>query len=145
MKATVDAYTGEMALYIFDPTTIIQSYQKLFPSCSSLRRRCPPICCRRYPGGLFLTQAGVFHMRDPQVFYNRKISRGDCARSVRRSGQPEPTAPTYVVATRTGEQQPVLADSAAPAKGKDSDRMDGARCSGDQLGKLMFYHCRKQH
>ena len=63
----------------------------------------------RYPEVLFRTQAEayrIFHMRDPQVFYNKE-DIWEVARSLLgQSGQPAPMQPTYVVATLPGEKEP---------------------------------------
>ena len=77
VKATIDAYSGETNLYVFDPNDVlIQAYERLFPQLfkpvsampSDLRRHA------RYPETLFSAQAEIyrtFHMRDPEAFYNR--------------------------------------------------------------------------
>ena len=76
VKATVDAYTGKMSLYVFDPgDPIIQAYEHLFPKLFRPASEMPADLRRhaRYPEVLFRAQAEayrIFHMRDPQVFYN---------------------------------------------------------------------------
>jgi len=78
VKATVDAYTGKMSLYVFDPSDpIIQAFENLFPKLFRPASEMPPDLRRhaRYPEVLFRTQAEayrIFHMRDPQVFYNKE-------------------------------------------------------------------------
>ncbi len=133
VKATVDAYTGKMSLYVFDPSDpIIQAYQKLFPKLFHPASEMPADLRRhaRYPEALFRTQAEayrVFHMRDPQVFYNKE-DIWEIARDLfGQSGQPEPLAPTYVVATLPGETTTgVPADSAVQPQGQGQlDRVDG--------------------
>ena len=133
VKATVDAYTGKMSLYVFDPSDpIIQAYQNLFPKLFLPASEMPADLRRhaRYPEALFRTQAEayrIFHMRDPQVFYNKE-DIWEIARDLfGQSGQPEPVAPTYVVATLPGEKATrVSADSALhPARQGQLDRVDG--------------------
>ena len=152
VKATVDAYTGEMFLYVFDPSDpIIQAYQKLFPKLFRPASEMPPDLRRhvRYPEALFRTQAEayrVFHMRDPQVFYNKE-DIWEIARDLfSQSGQPEPVAPTYVVATLPGEKEPEYL-LILPFTPRGKDNLIGwmaARCDGDQLGKLIFFQLPKQ-
>ena len=78
VKATVDAYTGKISLYVFDPSDpIIQVYENLFPKLFQPAAEMPADLRRhaRYPEALFRTQAEayrIFHMRDPQVFYNKE-------------------------------------------------------------------------
>ena len=85
-------------------------------------------------------------MRDPQVFYNKE-DIWEIARDLfGQSGQPEPLAPTYVVATLPGEQQPEYL-LILPFSPRGKDNLIGwmaARCDGDQLGKLIFYQLPKQ-
>jgi len=152
VKATVDAYTGKISLYVFDPADpIIQAYEHLFPKLflpasdmpADLRRHA------RYPEALFQAQAEAyrtFHMRDPQVFYNKE-DIWDIARDLfGQSGQPEPIAPTYIVATLPGEKEPEYL-LILPFSPRGKDNLIGwmaARCDGDQLGKLIFYQLPKQ-
>ena len=78
VKATVDAYTGKVSLYVFDPSDpIIQAYENLFPQLFQPASAMPADLRRhaRYPEVLFRAQAEayrIFHMRDPQVFYNKE-------------------------------------------------------------------------
>jgi uncharacterized membrane protein (UPF0182 family) len=152
VKATVDAYTGKMSLYVFDPSDpIIQAYQKLFPKLFLPTSEMPADLRRhaRYPEALFQTQAEayrIFHMRDPQVFYNKE-DIWEIARDLfGQSGQPEAVTPTYVVATLPGEKNPEYL-LILPFTPRGKDNLIGwmaARCDGDQLGKLIFYQLPKQ-
>jgi uncharacterized protein len=152
VKATVDAYTGKMSLYVFDPSDpIIQAYQKLFPKLFRPASEMPADLRRhaRYPEALFRTQAEayrIFHMRDPQVFYNKE-DIWEIARDLfSQSGQPEAVAPTYIVATLPGEKGPEYL-LILPFSPRGKDNLIGwmaARCDGDQLGKLVFYQLPKQ-
>jgi hypothetical protein len=77
VKITVDAYTGEIHFYLVDPDDpIAATYARIFPD---LFESDPmPEALRahwRYPETLFLYQSqhyATYHMRDPQVFYNRE-------------------------------------------------------------------------
>ncbi len=105
VKATVDAYTGKVSLYVFDPSDpIIQVYENLFPKLFQPASEMPPDLRRhaRYPEVLFRAQAEayrIFHMRDPQVFYNKEDIWEIAHTLSGQSGQPESMQPTYVVAT----------------------------------------------
>ena len=103
----------------------------------------------RYPEALFRAQAEayrIFHMRDPQVFYNKE-DIWDIARNLSgQSGQPEPVQPTYVVATLPGEKKPEFL-LILPFTPRGKDNLIGwmaARCDGDHLGELIFYQLSKQ-
>ena len=152
VKATVDAYTGKVALYVFDPSDpIIQVYEQLFPNLFQPASAMPADLRRhaRYPAGLFRTQAEayrIFHMRDPQVFYNKEDIWEIARNLFGQSGQPEPVQPTYIVATLPGEKQPEYL-LILPFTPRGKDNLIGwmaARCDGDRLGQLTFYQLSKQ-
>ena len=152
VKATVDAYDGKITLYVFDPTDpIIQAYEHLFPKLFTPESAMPADLRRhaRYPETLFRAQAEAyrtFHMRDPQVFYNKE-DIWDIAHNVfGQSSQPENVQPTYVVATLPGEKAPEFL-LILPFTPRGKDNLIGwmaARCDGDHLGNLIFYQLPKQ-
>ena len=152
VKATVDAYTGKISLYVFDPSDpIIQVYESLFPNLFQPASEMPPDLRRhaRYPEVLFRSQAEayrIFHMRDPQVFYNKE-DLWEVARSLtNQSGQPVSMQPTYVVATLPGEREPEFL-LILPFTPRGKDNLIGwmaARCDGDHLGDLIYFQLSKQ-
>ncbi len=79
VKAVINTYTGETTFYIVDETDpIIQTYQKIFPSLFKPFSEMPEDLRVhiRYPRDLFEIQAKmyrIYHMKDPQVFYIRRI------------------------------------------------------------------------
>jgi uncharacterized protein len=98
---------------------------------------------------MFRTQAEayrIFHMRDPQVFYNKE-DIWEIARDLfGQTGQPEAITPTYLIATLPGEKQPEYM-LILPFTPRGKDNLIGwmaARCDGDHLGKLTFYQLSKQ-
>ena len=152
VKATVDAYTGKIALYVFDPDDpIIQAYEHLFPKLFSPASDMPADLRRhaRYPEAIFQTQAEAyrtFHMRDPQVFYNKEDIWDIGHNLFGQSAQPENVQPTYVVATLPGEKTPEFL-LILPFTPRGKDNLIGwmaARCDGDHLGNLIFYQLPKQ-
>jgi uncharacterized membrane protein (UPF0182 family) len=152
VKATVDAYTGKMSLYVFDPRDpIIQAYENVFPKLFRSASEMPPDLRRhaRYPEVLFRTQAEayrIFHMRDPQVFYNKEDIWEIAHSLLGQSGQPAPMQPTYVVATLPGEKEPEFL-LILPFTPRGKDNLIGwmaARCDGDRLGDLIYFQLSKQ-
>jgi hypothetical protein len=152
VKATVDAYTGQISLFVFDSSDpLIQAYERLFTKllrpasemAADLRRHV------RYPEAIFRTQAEayrIFHMRDPQVFYNKEDIWEIARNLFGQSGQPEPVQPTYVVATLPGEKEPEFL-LILPFTPRGKDNLIGwmaARCDGNQLGNMIFYQLPKQ-
>ncbi len=78
VKVVVDAYDGRVTFYVMTPREpIIRTLAAIFPELFRPASDMPPSIAAhlRYPVDLFETQAQVyatFHMRDPQVFYNRE-------------------------------------------------------------------------
>jgi hypothetical protein len=152
VKATVDAYNGKVSLYIFDPgDPIIQAYQRLFPKLFQPASEMPADLRRhaRYPEAIFQAQAEAyrtFHMRDPQVFYNKEDIWDIAHNLFGQSSQPENVQPTYVVATLPGEKSPEFL-LILPFTPRGKDNLIGwmaARCDGDHLGNLIYYQLPKQ-
>jgi len=152
VKATVDAYTGKMSLYVFDPSDpIIQAFENLFPKLFRPASEMPPDLRRhaRYPEVIFRTQAEayrIFHMRDQQVFYNKEDVWEIAHSLFGQSGKPEPMQPTYVVATLPGEKEPEFL-LILPFTPRGKDNLIGwmaARCDGDRLGDLIYFQLSKQ-
>ena len=78
VKAVIDAYDGTTTFYVFDTEDpIIAAYRGLFPSLFKDAARMPPGLRKhvRYPELLLKLQAevyGLYHMTDPEAFYNRE-------------------------------------------------------------------------
>jgi len=92
---------------VFDPSDpIIQAYEHLFRNSSGLLRKCLPTSAgtRAILKFFFAPSRGlpIFHMRDPQVFYNKEDIWEIAHNLFGQSGQPEPVQPTYVVASFAG-------------------------------------------
>jgi uncharacterized protein len=152
VKATVDAYTGRMSLYVFDPSDlIIQVFENLFPKLFRPASEMPADLRRhaRYPEALFRTQAEayrIFHMRDPQVFYNKEDVWEIAHSLMGQSDKPASMQPTYVVATLPGEKEPEFL-LILPFTPRNKDNLIGwmaARCDGDRLGELVYFQLSKQ-
>jgi uncharacterized membrane protein (UPF0182 family) len=152
VKATIDAYDGNVQLYIFDPSDpIIQAYAHLFPKLLRQASEMPADLREhaRYPETMFRVQAEMyrtFHMRDSEAFYNKEDA-WDVARFINsQESRPEPVAPTYVVATLPGESKPEFL-LLLPFTPRNKDNLIGfmaARCDGDKLGELLFLQLSKQ-
>jgi uncharacterized protein len=78
VKAVIDAYDGTTTFYVFDPQDpLIAAYRQIFPALFKDAAAMPPALRKhvRYPELLLRLQAavyGLYHMTDPQVFYNRE-------------------------------------------------------------------------
>ena len=78
VKVVVDAYDGTTTFYVFDPDDpIIAAYRRIFPSLFKDAASMPSRLRKhvRYPELLLKLQAevyGLYHMTDPEAFYNRE-------------------------------------------------------------------------
>jgi uncharacterized protein len=78
VKAVIDAYDGRTTFYVFDPEDpIIAGYRRIFPELFQDASAMPAGLRQhvRYPELLLGLQAevyGLYHMTDPQMFYNRE-------------------------------------------------------------------------
>jgi uncharacterized protein len=78
VKVVVDAYDGTTTFYVFDTEDpIIAAYRRIFPSLFKDAATMPTGLRNhvRYPELLLKLQAeayGLYHMTDPEVFYNRE-------------------------------------------------------------------------
>ena len=154
VKATVDAYTGETNMYVFDPNDVlIRAYWRLFPNLFKPESEMPADlrAHARYPEMLFSAPAEIyrsFHMRDPETFYNR-ADLWDIAKTSTKQGESGASAisPTYVVATLPGESKPefLLIIPFTPANKDNLIGFMSARCDGSHLGELVFEQLSKQN
>ncbi len=152
IKATVDAYDGETRLYIFEPKDpVIQAYRNLFPELFRPMSEMPADlrAHARYPETLFRIQTEIYrsyHMLNPQAFYNKE-DLWELARYVGgQNGAPQPSTPTYVVATLPGEDKPefLLMMSFTPLSKENLIGVMLARCDGENLGEIIVLQLSKQ-
>jgi uncharacterized membrane protein (UPF0182 family) len=152
IKATVDAYDGEVRLYVFDPEDpLVRAYQQLFPELFSPASAMPADlrAHTRSPEMLFRAQAEIYrtyHMRDPESYYNRADLWDLATFTTAQGGSPQPVTPTYMVATVPGESGPefLLMVPFTPRNKQNLIGLMVARCDGPHLGELVFLALPKQ-
>jgi uncharacterized protein len=102
VKATVDAYTGKVTLYAWQPNDpVLKAWRSVFPGLVKNKNTMPTSILShvRYPQDLFKAQRtllGVYHVDDPVTFYNvsRKWTVPDDPTNGTNASQP----PYYVLA-----------------------------------------------
>ncbi len=152
VKATIDAYDGETHIYVFDPADpVIESYRTLFPSLYEDAARMPASlrAHTRYAEELCRVQAKmyrVYHMRNPQSFYNNEDVWELARYSSGQNAEPRPVSPTYVFATLPGESKPefLLMTTFTPLSKENLIGVMLARCDGDKLGEVVVLQLSKQ-
>lgn len=152
VKATVDAYDGTVHLYVFEPgDPLLLAYRNLFPDLFEASSAMPDDLRRhvRYPELIFRVQSDIyrlFHMRDPDTFYNKSDAWDTAKFTNEQGGTPGPLAPTYVVATLPGETKPEFL-LLTPFTPRNRDNLIGlmmARCDGEHLGEKVILLLSKQ-
>lgn len=150
LKATVDAYDGKVNLYISDPSDpLINTYARIYPGVLRPLSEMPADLRRhlRYPPGFLSVQARmyrVYHMKDPQVFYNKEdiwtiphLSQGGAEQEMR---------PYYtIMKLPEGEREEyILLLPFTPSKKDNMSAWLAARCDDPHYGKLIVYTFPKQ-
>jgi hypothetical protein len=152
VKATIDAYDGEVKLYVFDPEDpLIQAYERLFPGLFTPASAMPANlrAHTRSPEMMFRVQAEMYrtyHMRDPESFYNRADLWDIATFTTGQAGAPLATPPTYLIAKLPGEKEPefLLTIPFTPRNKQNLIGMMVARCDGEHLGELAYLQLPKQ-
>lgn len=150
VKVVVDAYNGNVDFYIADANDpIVQTWDKVFPGLLKPLTAMPDNLRLhiRYPEDLFSTQSErllTYHMKDPQVFYNREDQwqipqeiYGTEAQSVK---------PYYLIMklpTAT-EEEFILLHPYTPTSRPNLIAWLAARSDGEDYGKLLLYKFPKQ-
>ncbi|MBC7927014.1 MAG: UPF0182 family protein [Bryobacteraceae bacterium] len=152
VKATVDAYDGDVRMYVFDDKDpVLRVFRAMFPALFKDSAEMPADIRRhtRYPELMFRTQAEIyrtFHMSDPEAFYNRE-DLWDIAKNVySQNNQSVGVEPTFVVATLPGEKEPEFL-LIQPFTPRSKDNLIGlmvARSDGEHLGEIVVLQLSKQ-
>ncbi len=150
VKVVVDAYDGTTTFYVFDSKDpILGAYRRVFPTLfrdagempSGLRKHV------RYPQLLLGVQAEVYslyHMTDPEVFYNREdlwnvaseVVMNDSGQQVTQTMQPH-----FVLMKLPGESDVEFVEILpfTPANRNNLIGWIAARCDGPQYGTALVY------
>jgi uncharacterized membrane protein (UPF0182 family) len=150
VKVVVDAYHGDVTYYVIDPSDpIIQTYRQIFPDLfrdidempEGLRSHL------RYPEGIFGIQATVYstyHMKNPNVFYNKEdvwVVPDEVYRGSRRQMEPY-----YIIMKLPGEEREEFI-LMLPFTPRDKENMIGwmaARADIPHYGNLTVFQFSKQ-
>ncbi len=110
VKAVVDAYNGDVALYVVDPEDpLLRMYRRAFPDTFQELEAMPPDLQRhiRYPITLFSVQAQLYlqyHVTDPQVFFNQ-AEQWDIPLETRFGKTGISVTPSYLIMRLPGEEK----------------------------------------
>jgi uncharacterized membrane protein (UPF0182 family) len=150
VKVTVDAYDGSVVFYVFDQADpIIAAYRGVFPTLFVDAAKMPPSVRAhvRYPELLLEVQAAaytLYHMRDPDVFYNREdlwsvaseVTIGENREQVTR-----PLEPNFVLMKLPGERNQEFVEILpfTPSNRNNLIGWIGGRSDGEAYGSAIVY------
>ncbi len=150
VKVVIDAYNGSVNFYIANPDDpILKTWQAIFPEMFQPLESMP-LTLRthiRYPGDLFSVQSErllIYHMTDPQVFYNRE-DQWQVPTEIYRN-EPQPVEPYYLIMklpTATSEEF-ILLHPFTPQSRSNLIAWLAGRSDGRHYGKLLLYQFPKQ-
>ncbi|MEL7522398.1 MAG: UPF0182 family protein, partial [Cyanobacteria bacterium J06553_1] len=150
VKVVVDAKDGTMNFYVVDENepilaTYRQSFPKLFKSAVTIPEEIKAHF--RYPQDLFEIQAKMYlsyHVKDPQVFYNREDDWRFATELYR--GQQQQVEPDYLIMKLPEEsaEEFVLILPFTPINRDNMIAWMAARSDGENYGKLSLYEFPKQ-
>ncbi|HEV8537196.1 MAG TPA: UPF0182 family protein [Candidatus Limnocylindria bacterium] len=147
VKVVTDAYDGTITYYVVDEKDpVIRNLRAIYPALFSKSITDMPQALRdhiRYPEALFSVQAQVFalyHMTDPDDFYNRTDAWRIANEVIVQGGAPQPIEPYYVRTTLPGSNRAefVLFVPMTPAGGERNNMVGwiAGRADAPDYGKL---------
>ncbi|HNR59230.1 MAG TPA: UPF0182 family protein, partial [Methanothrix sp.] len=107
VKVVIDAYNGTVRYYVVEEEPLVRAYREIFPELFQPISSMPEELRShlRYPVDLFGVQARIYrdyHMKDPQVFYNREDA-WEIPMEVYQ-GTRQPVEPYYVIMKDPGAE-----------------------------------------
>jgi hypothetical protein len=150
VKVVIDAYDGTTTFYVFDKADpILQAWRDIFPSLFKDATAMPDWLHRhvRYPELLLSLQAevyGLYHMTDPEVFYNREdLWTVATQQGLSSSGEQatQPMQPNFVLMKLPGEQGLEFVEILpfTPANRNNMIGWIAARSDGSHYGTSIVY------
>jgi hypothetical protein len=143
-------YDGTVRFYVMDPSDpVLTVYRQAFPGVFNELTELSPDLKRhlRYPEDLFGVQADqnrTFHMRDPQVFYNREDLWASPMEKY--SGEVQPMKPYYILMKLPGSDQLeyLLMTPFTPQNRDNMISWMAARSDFPEYGSMLFYQLPKE-
>jgi len=151
VKAVVDAYEGSVTFYVFDAQDpIVQAWRAIFPALFKDGSAMPAALRAhvRYPELLFQLQGeayGLYHMTNPEVFYNREDQwtvATETGSSSNGEQQAEAMQPNFVLMKLPGEQALEFVEILpfTPANRNNMIGWLAGRSDGEHYGTAVVYN-----
>jgi uncharacterized membrane protein (UPF0182 family) len=150
VKLVLDAYNGGVDMYVADPDDpMIKVYERIFPGVFRPLGAMPTDLRAhiRYPEDIFSVQTyiySVYHMNNPQIFYNKE-DLWEIPALASASGQ-QAMSPYYIIMRLPQEKREefILMLPFTPNRKDNLSAWMVARSDGDNYGQLMVYRFPKQ-
>jgi uncharacterized membrane protein (UPF0182 family) len=147
VKILIDAYTGQTTFYVFDShDPVIAAYRALFPGLFTDAAAIPAAVRKhvRYPELLLKVQAavyGLYHMTNPDVFYNREDLWSVATEVVLPEQRPQVMEPNFVLMTLPGERSTefIAILPFTPANRNNLIGWIAGRSDGEHYGEAVVY------
>jgi uncharacterized membrane protein (UPF0182 family) len=151
VKVVIDAYDGSTTFYVFDDQDpILAAYRRIFPSLFKPGAAMPAGLRKhmRYPELLLKLQGlvyGLYHMTDPEVFYNREdlwTVASEVGMSEGGGQVTQPMQPNYVLMKLPGETGMEFVEILpfTPANRNNLIGWIGGRSDGAHYGTAVVYN-----
>ena len=150
VKVVIDAYDGSTTFYVFDKEDpIINAYRRIFPSLFKDAAEMPPGLRKhmRYPELLLKLQGdvyGLYHMTNPDVFYNREDlwTVATEVSSSEGSQTAQPMQPNFVLMKLPDETDMEFVEILpfTPANRNNLIGWIGGRSDGEHYGTSVVYN-----
>ncbi len=150
VKVVVDAYSGDVKFYVADTKDpLINTYSHIFPGLFLPIKDMPGTLVShiRYPEDLFTIQAqkyAVFHMDDPEVFYNKE-DKWNLPNELFYNEE-QAMEPYYTIVNLPGEKDSEYIQILpfTPQNKPNMIAWLAGRSDGEKYGKLLVYEFPKQ-
>jgi uncharacterized protein len=150
VKVVIDAYDGTTSFYVFDAKDpILAAYRRMFPTLFKDASAMPAGLRAhiRYPELLLALQAevyGLYHMTDPQVFYNREdlwTVATDISADVQQGQAAQPMEPNFLLMRLPGERDLEFVEILpfTPANRNNLIGWIAGRSDGEHYGAAIAY------
>ncbi len=145
VKVVIDAYNGDVSYYVVNPNDpIIKTYEKVFPNFFKPFSEMPVFLKKhiRYPMDMFDIQThmyNVYHMTDPQVFYNQE-DYWQVPMEIYRNSKQE-MLPYYIIMKlpKGTSEECILMLPLTPSNKDNMVAWMCARCDAPNYGELIVY------
>ena len=152
VKITIDVYDGTVRFYVVDAADpLIQTYQKIFAGVFLPISEMPTDLLEhiRYPEDIFAYQSAlysVYHMDEPQIFYNKEDQWDIPLVQTTREQSEEETMMRHMIMKLPGqkEEEFILMLPFTPKGKRNLIAWMVARSDGEHYGKLVAYRFPKQ-